>query len=255
LYGSDPARTLLDKPTSLPKALVAAVGVGLAFGAGFVVGGIGDARAEGDGVAVVDVDPVVAAATRTKLYEERVKGLSLTWHQELNAVDALPSTLPPPAAPKVASLPVAEEPSSAPIVDKAVVAAADEPPPPPKRAAPSEPDHNSDDESDAKKVKSKPNLDAAIGKVLGDDRLEKAAEKASTTPEKRYALQLGSTGSEAGAKVLADGWAARGHKVSVVAAEVAGKGTMYRVRIGGIASRAAADALKAKLGQGLVVND
>lgn len=250
MYGSDPARTLLDKPTSLPKALVAAVGVGLAFGAGFVVGGIGDARAEGD--AVVDVDPVAAAAARTKQYEERVKGLSLTWHQELNAVDALPSTLPPPAAPKVASLPVAEEPSSAPIVDKAVVAAVDEPPLPPKRAAPVEPDHNSDDESDAKKVKSKPNLDAAIGKVLGD----KAAEKASsTTPEKRYALQLGSTGSEAGAQVLADGWAARGHKVSVVAAEVAGKGTMYRVRIGGIASRAAADALKAKLGQGLVVND
>ena len=127
---SDRSRTLIEKSTSLPKALVAAIGVGVAFGGGLVIGGIG--KADASVVVAPASDPIATALVRTKAYEERMKAVDLTWHKELTAFDP---ALPPPPKPssstskptKPAPAPLSEEPSSSPIVDKAVVTA---PPPP-----------------------------------------------------------------------------------------------------------------------------
>jgi hypothetical protein len=218
----------------------------------------------GAGGVDVDVDPIAAAEARTRAYEERMKGVSLTWHKELTSFDpALPVAPAPPTptpapAPKT---PLAEAPSSSPIVDKAVVAAPAAEPGVVARAAADDHDDDDDDEAAAAAdddeedaARDPRRLDEAISRVLGEQK-KAQTEALPTTPEKRYALQLASPATEAAAQVLADGWVQRGQQAAVVAAEVAGKGTMYRVRIGGIASRAAADALKARLGQGLVVSE
>ena len=248
---TQPGSTLVAVTSSLPRALLAAVGVGVAFGAGLVAGGIGKAEAA---VVVVDPDPVARAEARTQAYEAMMSGAKLNWHQELTAPDP---ALPAPA-PKVSSIaatttkapaaPLAEAATASPMIDKALVAAEIEAPAPLKVAA-AETESAGDDDDDVVVRPDPKLLDAAMARVLG----ERAA--ASPVADKRYAVQLASTGTEASAQVLADDWNERGHKAVVVAADVAGKGTMYRVRITGIASRAAADALKLKLGQGLVVAD
>lgn len=243
---SDRSRTLIEKSASLPKALVAAIGVGVAFGAGLVAGGIGKA----DAAVVVDVDPVASAQARTKSYEARMKGVQLTWHKELTSFDP---ELPPAPKPAVVAatkpaVPLAEDPSSSPIVDRAVLSAPLPPEPVAKPVVRADADNTTDD-ADVRAPDPK-RLGAAITRVLG--------EKAKTEPaatEKRYAVQLASTSTQASAAILAETWSTRGVKAVVVSADVPGKGTMYRVRVEGIASRAAADALKTRLGQGLVVND
>jgi len=245
---SDRSRTLIEKSASLPKALVAAVGVGVAFGAGLVAGGIGKA----DAAVVADVDPVVSAQARTTSYEARMKGVQLTWHKELTSFDPELPAAPRPATPAALkpAAPLAEDPSSSPIVDRAVLTAPLPPEPVARPVARAEADADTDDSDDADARAPDPKrLGAAITRVLG--------EKTKTDPvsEKRYAVQLASTSTQASAVILAETWSSRGVKALVVSAEVPGKGTMYRVRVEGIASRAAADALKARLGQGLVVND
>ncbi len=244
----DRSKTILESSSSLPRALVVAVGVGLAFGAGVVVGAPDHGGATG-GAVDERSDPVVAAAVRTKLYEERMKGVQLTWPKELTSFDpVLPA--PPKSTPTKTTKPLSEEASSSPIVDKAVVAATAEPVVVAKAAVVEEDAGVKDD--DVVNAPDPKRLDDAISKVLGEQKKSPTQE---TSTEKRYALQLASTGTAASAKVLADSWTQKGVKAGVVEAEVAGKGTMYRVRVAGIASRAAADALKAKLGQGLVVAD
>jgi cell division septation protein DedD len=96
-------------------------------------------------------------------------------------------------------------------------------------------------------------LAQAIETVVGERAKSSAAP--SSDENRRFALQLASTGTAAGAKAIADGFKARGFSPTVVAAEVPGRGTVYRVRIGGLAGRAAAEAMKDRVGQGLVVTD
>ncbi|MDP2345915.1 MAG: SPOR domain-containing protein [Deltaproteobacteria bacterium] len=230
----------MERAFSLPRALVAAVGVGVAFGAGMVIGGIGKAEA-----AAVDAvtDPVARAEARTKAYEQLIKGTQLSWHQELTAPE--PALLPLPSK-KAVVAPLAEEATASPMVDRALSA------PEPEVVVKPVVAEIVDAGPDADDVVTRPDpklLDAAMARVLGDKSV------AAPVSDKRYAVQLASTGTEAAALILAADWATRGHAAVVVAADVPGKGTMYRVRIGGIASRAAADALKLRLGQGLVVTD
>lgn len=269
---SDRSRTLIASSSSLPKALVAAIGVGVAFGAGLVVGGIGEAEAaprvgaaSSSSALIEPADPLARAEARTRAYEALMTGTRLSWHKELTSFD--PALPPPPSPAKLAKAtstkptpaPLSESPSSSPIVDKAVVNAPPEPAPVVKKAdAAHDDDKDAADAADAadgdKGEVTAPDprrLDDAMARVLGAPRKPDAA--AST--DKRYAVQLASTSTEAAARVMADGWAQRGQKADVVSADVAGKGTVYRVRIGNIASRAAAEALKLKLGQGLVVSD
>ncbi len=249
--GTDRCRPLPSTDrTALPRALVAAIGVGVAFGAGLVIGGIGRAEASpprSARVVDVDEDPVARAEARTQAYETLVKTTQLRWHREL--VEPEP---PPPPAPKVAtSTPkiakhLIEAATASPLIERPLVA----PEPEPLPSAPAlEADIAASDDDDVVVRPDPRQLDAALARVLGEKKPTPALS------DKRYAVQLASTGTEAAARILAAQWQQRGHPTSVVAADVAGKGTMYRVRIGGIASRAAADALKLKLGQGLVVAD
>lgn len=244
----------IEGSASLPRALIMALGAGAVFGVGLVCGGIG--RAEAAPV-VVDVDPVARAEARTKAYHELMKATPLTWHQELTAPEpALPALPAPSALPTAAKAPVpprplAEAATAAPIVDKALAAyAPDLAVQKPALVRDGNDDAVDNDDDAGPVVRPDPKLlAAAMARVLGEQKV------APPVSDKRYAVQLASTGTEASARTLAEGWTQRGQKAVVVAADVAGKGTMYRVRIGGIASRAAADALKLKLGQGLVVSD
>jgi cell division septation protein DedD len=68
-----------------------------------------------------------------------------------------------------------------------------------------------------------------------------------------YALQLASVATRAGAEALAAEWQQKGVQASVVEAEIPGRGTVYRLRVSGLSSRAVAEEHKARLGQGLVV--
>jgi cell division septation protein DedD len=233
----------------LPRALVAAVGVGVAFGAGMVIGGIG--RAEAAAVDV-DADPIARAEAKTKAYEELMKSTQLGWHQELMAPEPalppLPNPKTKPTTTTTTPAPVVEQATASPMIDRALAAPEPEPAIVKAMVAVETPDAGVDDDD----VVARPDpkmLDAAMARVLG------TPASAPPAADKRYAVQLASTGTEAAARILANDWSSRGHAAVVVAADVPGKGTMYRVRIGGIASRAAADALKLRLGQGLVVAD
>ncbi len=266
---SDRSRTLIESSSALPRALVAAIGVGVAFGAGLVVGGIGEAEASpgssSSSALSEPSDPLARAEARTKAYEALLQGTQLTWHKELSAVDPqlpAPPTTAKTTTTKPVAAPLSESPSSSPIVDKAVVQAPPEPGPVVKKADAAkdadDADNGADNNADTNEGAAAPDpkrLDAAMARVLGNAPKTESTTTADQRPVTAYAVQLASTSTEAAARVMADGWKQRGQKADVVAAEVAGRGTMYRVRIGGIASRAAADALKLKLGQGLVVSD
>ena len=258
---SQAGSTLVERASSLPRALLAALSVGAAFGAGIVAGGIGEAEAAVVAVDAVEADPLARAEARTKAYEQLIKGTQLSWHQELTALEPALPPLPPKKATTTTTTkaavaaPLAEAATASPMIDKALAVTDPEPTPPPREVAAVDAGSEaaSDDRAGESEVVVRPDpklLDDAMARVLG----EKPAA-AVVVVDKRYAVQLASTGTEAAAQILAADWNKRGQAAVVVAAEVAGKGTMYRVRIIGIASRAAADALKLKLGQGLVVAD
>ena len=266
-FARDRHRTIIERaPLSMPRAVVVAAAVGVAFGLGVV-----SARAAGNDV--VDTDPVVdsgdavaRADARTKAYETVVKSATSTWHAELTSPETMePAVLPTkfkqpaaavvdPAA--VVTAPAQELPSSSPTVDAEVVRAVEpaevkvaktdvEP------AARDKNEDRDDQEGDADVAAPRPErLAAALNKVLG--------EKAATAPavdNRRYAVQLASTPKKDSASSVAAGFVQKGFAAKVVAAEVPGKGTMYRVRVNGLATRAAADAMKARIGSGLVVTD
>jgi len=266
-FAKDRNRTIIERaPLSMPRAVVVAAAVGCAFGLGVV-----SARAAGNDsvdIAVNDVDSgdaVARADARTKAYETVVKGATSTWHAELTSPETMePAVLPTkfkqptpavtdPAA--VAAAPVLEQPSSSPTVDDDVVRAV-EPAEVKVAKAEVEPaarasnEDRDDQEGDADVTPPKPaQLAAALNKVLG----EKAG--AAVVDNRRYAVQLASTPKKESAASAAASFVQKGFAAKVVAAEVPGKGTMYRVRVSGLATRAAADAMKARIGSGLVVTD
>lgn len=269
----DASRTIIERaPLGLPRSILLAAVVGGAFGLGLVAGDDGAAHA----ATVEEGDALESAEARTARYEALVKASTSTWHRELTtpepptALATLPgakakttSTTPTsaPSAPASSSPAPAETPSSAPTVAAEVVQALREPTPaasdkhveadPEARAAN---DDRTDQVGDADRAAAPDpqRLARAIESVVGE-RPKPASP--SSDEARRYALQLASTGTEAGAKAIADGFKARGFAPTVVAAEVPGRGTVYRVRIGGLAGRAAAEAMKDRVGQGLVVSE
>lgn len=256
-FAKDKNRTIIDRvPMSMPRAVVVAAAVGTAFGLGVV-----SARAAGpapEQQAVVEVagergDVLAAADARTKAYEAVVKQATSTWHAELTGPEtAVAAALPK----KSAAVAAPEEPSSSPTVYAEVVKAPEpvvEAKPAVAETQPAARDKNEDrddEEGDVDTAGAKPEkLAAAINKVLGEKK------EASSSDNRRYAVQLASTPKKESATREAAEFVARGVPAKVVAAEVPGKGTMYRVRVSGLATRAAADAMKARIGQGLVVTD
>jgi hypothetical protein len=264
----DRNRTVVDENrSSFPRALVFSVGVGLAFGGGLIAGGVADTRVTPP--EREPENPIARAEARTRAYEAIVKGQQLTWHHELTAPDA-----PMPAAPALAKAPTspstatdhehaaatdhdapaaAEAPAAAdpPVEDKALRAPEPDATPEPAKHAPTEGARDArvdrDDENGGDVV-ARPDpkkLDEAFARVVGDKR--------AAAPTKHYAIQLASVPSAEVARAEADKWKKRGVSVSIVSAEVAGKGTMYRVRVTGLSSKDAATAKKGELGEGIIV--
>ena len=259
----DASRTIIERaPLGLPRSILIAAVVGGAFGLGLVAGDDGAAHA----ATLEEGNALESAEARTARYETLVKASTSTWHQELTtpepptALVGLPGTK---AKTPVATPPSSTEtPTSAPTVAAEVVQALREPAPAPiEKKSEAEPearaanDDRADQVGDADRAAASDprRLAQAIESVVGDR--PKAASAPSTDESRRYALQLASTGTAAGAKDIADGFKARGFSPTVVAAEVPGRGTVYRVRIGGLPGRAAAEAMKDRVGQGLVVTD
>jgi DedD protein len=266
----DASRTIIERaPMGLPRSILLAAVVGGAFGLGLVAGDDGAAHA----ATVETGDALESAEARTARYEALVKASTSTWHQELTtpepptALTGLPGTRAKPAttAPSTTTPPAAattESPSSAPTVAAEVVQALREPAAPiVEKKSEAEPearaanDDRTDQVGDADRAAAPDprRLAQAIESVVGER--QKAAASTASEEQRRYALQLASTGTAAGAKVIADGFKARGFSPTVVAAEVPGRGTVYRVRIGGFGGRAAAEAMKDRVGQGLVVTE
>jgi cell division septation protein DedD len=259
----DRNRTVIDTPFSFPRAVLVSVGLGLAFGGGLVAGGLGDTR-----VAPPEREPVNALAraeARTRAYEALVKGQPLTWHQELMQPE--PTTPPPPTLARVkgggaavashdagtkdpSAAPAATEPTTAAlVVDKALKAPEPEPEPAPTRAPVVDEarEANVDRDDEAGGEVTKPGdprrLDAAFARVMG-----------KATPSKtKYAVQLASVPQPEKAKEIAEAWRKKGAKADVVTAELAGKGTVYRVRVTGFASRDDAVKAKGELNEGIIV--
>ena len=255
-------KTHLSRQASFPRALLAAVGIGTAFGAGVVLGGAHFAHAvptepEGQGV-------IARAELRTAELDRVRQGLKLSWHQELTGPEPARQPAPPLVVTKRAATeqkkpaPLQEPPSSPPMVDASMLSApleAAEPPAPRADDTRDDAAHaDVDDEGDIEIARPDPRrLQAAMDKVLGAAAPHQAA--VDDVDERRYAVQVASASSEAGAKEMGAKVKARGFDAVVIPADIPGKGTVYRVRVRGFASRAAADAAKARLGQGLVVAD
>jgi cell division septation protein DedD len=261
----DRNRTVIDTPFTFPRAVLVSVGLGLAFGGGLIAGGVGDTR-----VPPPEREPVNALAraeARTRAYEALVKGQPLTWHQEL--LQPEPATPPPPSLARVkatgtaavaahdaaskapsAAATAATEPTTAPlVVDKAMKAPEPEPEAVPSRAPVVDEarEANVDRDDEAGGEVAKPGdprrLDAAFARVMG-----------KATPSKtKYAVQLASVPQPEKAKEIAEAWRKKGAKADVVTAEVAGKGTVYRVRVTGFASRDEAVKAKGELNEGIIV--
>lgn len=252
-----------SRSMSLPLSVVFAAAVGGAFGLGIIAGGSGAAHASAP--ALSERDPLGKAEARTAAYEALVKASTSTWHAELTAPE--PTAAPPLPRPAAVASPAAasdhtDAPATPPAspevvqaikdaVQQEVVAATKAAST--SGAAPSARDLHEDrvDEEGDVDRSAQPDplrLNSALQKVLGD-RATVASE------DRHYALQLASTGTAAGARSIADGFKARGFAPEVVAAEVPGRGTVYRVRLGGLATRAAAESMKARVGQGLVVSE
>jgi hypothetical protein len=268
-----------DRPTpgnssrGFGRSLFFATSIGLAFGGGLVAGGIGDTSVASP--EPEPLDPVARALERTRAYEELVKSQKLTWHGELTGLDA-PLPPPPPLA-KVVLKPTTTAPTPAtagnqvlsgvetktssaaeatqaatpPIVDQAMRT-----PEPEHEPVPHVQDDDAhargarfdrDDEAglDVQTRQDPKKLDAAIARVVGGN--------ASREPTARFALQLASVPSPEAARAEVDKWKERGLSVSVVTSEVAGKGTMYRVRATGFSSKDEAAAKKAELKEGIIV--
>lgn len=250
----------------LPRSILLAAVVGGAFGLGLAAGDSKTTAMPAD----TEKDPIAAAEAETQRYETLVKASTSSWHRELTtpepptSLPAIPgvkgsaSTMPSSSSAQAASLP--ESASTAPVVASEVVQALREPPSPvsvPASEAEPEPHAANDDRAD--QVGDADRAAAPdprrLAQVIDHVVNARSTTEPPATPQARFALQLASTGTAAGAKAIADGFVARGFSPAVTSAEVPGRGTVYRVRIGGFVGRAAAEAMKARVGQGLVVTE
>jgi len=269
------ARTATREGTSLLKGVVVASAIGgtfalgLSFGQGEPRGELDDAK--GTLLAIAD--------EQTNRYEAVKSSLKLTFHETLTAPVAL--ALPPPdarpsskkAAPS--SPPPQAEPSHA-----RAAASTKEPAPiaPHQPSAPREveerpvdvaredaPSVDATDEGDdddarrARLAKALARLHDGDARDAHEDKREAPRVAEATSSPARYVVQVASSPSEENARALADKLRASGRRVRVVAAEVEGQGTMYRVQVTGFSSSEAANAAQKDLAddgvRGLVRQD
>ncbi len=224
-------RTLISHSTLVPRTVLAAIGVGAAFGLGILVGGIGDARGASPSKDVLD-----AARARTEVFEQKRSELKLAFPAELLADEPKPGLV------------VASPASTAPIrpSDKA---ATDRPATDKALGAPGAREASTTGSDDAEPAPVKPTsgenrarIQSALAKVLGAS----AAAPAPLPVTRSFALQVASVPERAGAEAMASKLAAQGLKARVVVGEVGGR-EVYRVRVGSFAERDKAEAAKSKL--------
>lgn len=249
------------------KTGASALVLGAAFGGGLLFG------AADDDVDVTVDEPAIAAADATteKLEAVREK-LRLGFHQELTGPprvtpegapitpahsaasaarpksdDAQQNDAAPPSAPVTsAEASSGTEPEAAVVVEKpAVVPAA--PPQDDDAAAPDEDEEMIAAPPRAETEEDRTRVARALAKVLGED----AAERPQG--EQSFAVQIASTPSEEGAEALVEKLRSSGHQARVTKVDIADKGAMYRVRVGGFSSRDDAARYREKLGEGFVI--
>jgi cell division septation protein DedD len=255
-------KTILTRAPLVPRGLLAAVGVGVAFGLGMVIGGVGEARGASPGGLTDRGGALSSAAARTKGLEEKRAAIKLTYASELLKPDP-----PPPArrldkvsAPVELTPPPAAEGIAAALIDAPPPPLPDPPAPPPTPTPPAplaagpgegtpERTASADEEPEAHEAgapaaeRADPaRLQAALARVLGSAPALADPPVASRT----FALQVASAPTRSGAEELAHKLEGQGHRARVVEGEVGGK-AVFRVRVGGFADRAQADAYKAKL--------
>lgn len=234
-------RTLISKSTVLPRSVLAAVGLGAAFGLGILAGGIGEAR----GNAPRDEDVLAAARARSEALAIRQSEIKLAFPAELLAPEAkggaravVPPTDKPQNDKPQNDKPQADKPQpDKPQPDKPQ---ADKP----QVESPGAAERDLDEEAAPADEAPRPTLQATLAKVLGG-----APPTAATPPSPRaksFALQVASLPQRAPADELAKKLAGQGLNARVVVGEVGGR-EVYRVRVGSFGERDKAEAAKGKL--------
>lgn len=223
-------RTLISTSPLLPRSVLAAVGLGAAFGIGLLTGGIGEAR----GSAPAEVDTLGAARERAALLATKQSELKLAFPAELLAPEAKGAARPTvPDKPPAAEPPTAKPPAEKPTAEK----------PPAVKPAPI---HAAVDEGEpaVEREAERPSIQATLAKVLGG--APPAASAAPAPKPKTFALQVASLPQRAPADELAKKLAGQGLHARVAVGEVGGR-EVYRVRVGAFAERDKAESAKSKL--------
>ena len=242
-------RTLIQRSTVLPRPVLAAVGIGAAFGLGILAGGIGEAR----GAAPAgDEDVLAAARARSVALVEKQGAIKLAFPAELLAPEARGGARPVVAdAEKAATekaptekastekgpadkAPTDKAPTDKAQVDKAQVDKASA-----EKAQPVE-----DDAPAPRADEERPSIQATLAKVLGG--APPTASAPPTARPKSFALQVASLPQRAPAEELMKKLSGQGLNARVVVGEVGGR-EVFRVRVGSFAERDKAEAAKGKL--------
>lgn len=221
----DRMRTVMQRAPLLPRGVIAALGLGVAFGAGLVVGGSGQARA-------VDCeqtrDMLVLARNRSAALDDTRAKLKLSYASELLRPDPSEPRRPPsPRVVPAASLrseegatPLQTPPA---LVEPPVVAQ-------PPRAVPDELQVVEDVQK-----RSGDDLKAALARVVDDLK-----------PVAGFSLQVAAAATQAGADDVKKKLAAQGHSTRIIEGQVGGQ-PVFRVRVGAFSERAQAVAYQQKL--------
>lgn len=252
-------RTLIQRSTVLPRPILAAVGIGAAFGLGILAGGIGEARGAAP---ASDEDVLAAARARSVALVEKQGAIKLAFPAELLAPEARGGARPvvndadKPATDKPATDKAATDKAATdkPATDKAQAASA------PANSAPTDSadkssadkakasaapsDQANDDEPAPRADEERPSIQATLAKVLGG-----APPTASAPPAPRarsFALQVASLPQRAAAEDLTRKLSGQGLNARVVVGEVGGR-EVFRVRVGSFAERDKAEAAKGEL--------
>lgn len=262
-------RTLIQRSSVLPRPILAAVGIGAAFGLGILAGGIGEARGAAP---ASDEDVLAAARARSVALVEKQGAIKLAFPAELLAPEARGGARPvvndadkaatdktatdkaatdKPATDKAAtdkpatdkapanSAPANTAPANSAPTDSSDKSSADK-----AKASAAPSDQANDDEPAPRADEERPSIQATLAKVLGG-----APPTASAPPAPRarsFALQVASLPQRAAAEDLTRKLSGQGLNARVVVGEVGGR-EVFRVRVGSFAERDKAEAAKGKL--------
>ncbi|MCC7110161.1 MAG: SPOR domain-containing protein [Deltaproteobacteria bacterium] len=247
-------RTLIQRSTVLPRPVLAAVGIGAAFGLGILAGGIGEAR----GAAPAgDEDVLAAARARSVALVEKQGAIKLAFPAELLAPEARGGARPVVADGEKATTekattekattekaatekaPTEKGPADKGPADKAQVDKG-----PADKASADKAQPVEDDAPAPRADEERPSIQATLAKVLGG--APPTASAAPTPRPKSFALQVASLPQRAPAEELMKKLSGQGLNARVVVGEVGGR-EVFRVRVGSFAERDKAEAAKGKL--------